>query len=212
MDGHAQCRLGCLAPVHPRSIAGLATLPLSEQHPFDYDTNLAACARGDRDALRQLYQHEGAHLLGVARRLVRDSALAEDIVHDAFIKIWAGAGSFDPVRGSARGWIFSVTRHLALNYLRGQGREVHVGDEQALDHLAAQDRTTDSLAAWESLAHAERIHACLEQLEPERRSCVIHAYVDGYSHAEISQKLATPLGTVKAWIKRSLVVLRGCMG
>jgi RNA polymerase sigma-70 factor (ECF subfamily) len=56
------------------------------------------------------------------------------------------------------------------------------------------------------------LHHCLNQLEPERRHCLIHAYVDGYSHAEISQKLATPLGPVKAWISRSLVALRGCMG
>jgi RNA polymerase sigma-70 factor (ECF subfamily) len=179
---------------------------------FDYDATLLACARGERQALQRLYEQEGARLLGVARQLVRDTGLAEDIVHDAFIKIWTGAGSFDPHRGSARGWMFSVTRHLALNYLRSQGREVQVEDSQALDALAALGSTHEDADGWEGVMHAERIHLCLEQLEPERRRCVIHAYVDGYSHAEISQKLATPLGTVKAWIKRSLVALRGCMG
>ncbi len=182
------------------------TLPAPDPS-FDYEAALLACARGERQALQQLYEQEGPRLLG----LVRDTALAEDIVHDAFIKIWTGAGSFDPLRGSARGWIFSVTRHLALNFLRNQGREVSVDDEHLLDSLAALNSTTDSVQSWDGLLHAERIHLCLEQLEPERRSCVIHAYVDGYSHAQIAQKLATPLGTVKAWIKRSLVALRGCM-
>jgi RNA polymerase sigma-70 factor (ECF subfamily) len=65
---------------------------------------------------------------------------------------------------------------------------------------------------FESLDHAGRIHRCLEQLEPERRSCILHAYVDGYTHAQISQRLGSPLGTVKAWIKRSLTALRECMG
>ncbi|MGO1269013.1 MAG: sigma factor-like helix-turn-helix DNA-binding protein, partial [Pseudomonas bubulae] len=58
----------------------------------------------------------------------------------------------------------------------------------------------------------ERIYGCLEQLDPARRSCIVHAYVDGYTHAEIANKLDTPLGTVKAWIKRSLSALRECMG
>lgn len=178
---------------------------------FDYEAALLACARGERLALQQLYEQEGPRLLGVAKQLVRDTALAEDIVHDAFIKIWTAAGSFDPQRGSARGWIFSLTRHLALNFLRNHGREVQVDDEQYLDTFAALNSTIDSGQTWDGVLHAERIHLCLEQLEPDRRRCVIHAYVDGYSHAEIAQKLATPLGTVKAWIKRSLVALRGCM-
>ncbi len=179
---------------------------------FDYAAALAACARGEREALHHLYQQESPRLLGVARQLVRDTALAEDIVHDAFLKIWAGAGSFDAERGSARGWIYSVTRHLALNYLRSHGRDVQVDDAHTLEALAEQAGSNDSAENWDGLMQSERIHGCLEQLEPERRQCVIHAYVDGYSHAEISHKLATPLGTVKAWIKRSLVALRGCMG
>ncbi|GBH13500.1 DNA-directed RNA polymerase specialized sigma subunit [Pseudomonas syringae pv. actinidiae] len=54
--------------------------------------------------------------------------------------------------------------------------------------------------------------SCMEQLEPVRRNCIFHAYVDGYSHQEIAQKIGAPLGTVKAWIKRSLTALRECMG
>lgn len=168
---------------------------------FDYEAHLAACARGERQALRDLYVQESPHLLGVAKRLVRDTALAEDIVHDAFLKIWAGAARFDPARGSARGWMFSVTRHLALNFIRDNRREVH-------GEIDVQDNTE----TFEAQAHSSRIHLCLEQLEPARRSCILHAYVDGYSHAEISLKLGTPLGTVKAWIKRSLTALRECMG
>lgn len=177
---------------------------------FDYEASLAACARGERQALQALYQQEGPRLLGVAKRLVRDTALAEDIVHDAFIKIWTGAASFDPLRGDARGWIFSITRHLALNFLRRQGREVQV-DEAAVEALHA-------LHEWpvephgEQLAQGGRILHCLELLEPARRECILKAYVDGYSHAQISHKLGTPLGTVKAWIKRSLTALRECMG
>ncbi|WP_166226196.1 sigma-70 family RNA polymerase sigma factor [Pseudomonas atagonensis] len=171
---------------------------------FDYEARLAACARGERSALRDLYVQEGPRLLGVAKRLVRDTALAEDIVHEAFIKIWNGAAGFDPARGSARGWMFSVTRHLALNLLRDQGRETPFSEEH---EVPAHDDD-----AFEAHAHSARIHRCLEQLDAQRRRCILHAYVDGYSHAQISARLDTPLGTVKAWIKRSLNALRECMG
>lgn len=169
---------------------------------FDYEACLLACAGGDQQALRRLYAQESSHLLGVALRIVRDKALAEDIVHDAFIKIWRGAGSFDASRGSARGWVFSVTRHLALNHVRNRYREVPLGDEH--EPVAATD-------TFEFSARSGQVHTCLEQLDPARRTCILHAYVDGYSHSEIALKLGTPLGTVKAWIKRSLAALRECM-
>jgi len=183
-----------------------------ESH-FDYEATLHACARGERPALQRLYVQEGARLLGVVQRIVRDSALAEDIVHDAFIKIWTRAGSYDQARGSARGWIFSVTRHLALNAVRDHAREVQLDDQQdSADHQATLEGWQDTQDAFDWRVNPGRIQFCLEQLEPVRRNCVFHAYVDGYSHQEIAQKLGAPLGTVKAWIKRSLAALRECIG
>ncbi|WP_300632944.1 sigma-70 family RNA polymerase sigma factor [Pseudomonas sp.] len=170
---------------------------------FDYEVCLLACARGDQRALQQLYEHDSSRLLGVALRITRNKALAEDIVHDAFIKIWRGASSFDPVRGSARGWVFSVTRHLALDGVRNAGRVVPLDDQY--------EPLTEPGDTVEFAARSGQIHHCLEHLDPARRSCILHAYVDGYSHSEIAQKLSTPLGTVKAWIKRSLAALRECM-
>lgn len=180
--------------------------PLSVAQPlFDYEAHLAACARGERAALQRLYEQEGARLLGVARRLVRDNALAEDVVHDAFIKVWNGAAEFDPARGSARGWIFSITRHVALDNLRRRLRETPL-DTLSETLLDIPDEGKDVLL------YTDRLHHCLAQLEPARRSCIVHAYVDGFSHGQIAQKLEAPLGTVKAWIKRSLSALRECMG
>ena len=181
---------------------------------FDYEATLAACAAGERAALQRLYAQEGGRLLGVVQRIVRDAALSEDIVHDACVNIWTRAASFDPARGSARGWIYSVARNLALNAVRDGAREVAVDEDTAatLDARA-------SLEAWHDMADAfvwqdsvGRIGPCLEQLEPVRRNCILHAYVDGLSHNEIARRLEAPLGTVKAWIKRSLAALRECMG
>jgi len=163
---------------------------------------------GERSALQALYDHEGARLLGVARRIARDDAMAEDIVHDAFIRIWTRAATFDPARGSARGWVYSLTRHLALNFIRDTRRET-VLDDAALDNLAALAPAHDDMLL---LADSAKVHRCLDRLEPAPRQCILHAYVDGCSHAEIAHLLGSPLGTVKAWIRRSLKALRECMG
>ncbi len=185
----------------------------SHESHFDYEAALDACARGERQALERLYAQESARLLGVAQRLVRDSALAQDIVHDAFIKIWTRSASFDASKGSARGWIFSITRNLALNTIRDNARQIQGDDdEQSLEAQATLEGWNQTVDSFDWRVNPGRIEFCLEQLEPVRRNCVFHAYVDGYSHQEIASKIGAPLGTVKAWIKRSLTALRECIG
>ena len=180
---------------------------------FDYADALARCARGEQAALQQLYRQEGARLLGVVMRIVKDRGMAEDIVHDACLNIWQRADSFDPERGSARTWIFSIARHLALNAIRQRDREIRV-DINDPGELADDDTYQQSLSTtaeafdWQT---GQQMDECLQQLETERRNCVLHAYVDGLSHAEIAAHTGAPLGTVKAWIKRSLLRLRECM-
>ncbi|WP_231125666.1 sigma-70 family RNA polymerase sigma factor [Vreelandella piezotolerans] len=179
---------------------------------FDYADALARCARGEHAALQRLYQQEGAKLLGVVLRIVKDRGMAEDIVHDACLNIWQRADSFDPQKGAARTWIFSIARHLALNAIRGRDREVSVdlNDPHELDDddtFQQASQVTDAFD-WQT---GQRMDECLQQLETERRNCVLHAYVDGLSHAEIAAHTGAPLGTVKAWIKRSLLRLRECM-
>ena len=181
--------------------------------PFDYDAALVACARGERQALQQIYERDGRHLLGVALRIVRQRAQAEDVLHDAFVNIWRRAASFDAGRGEGRGWVYSVVRHAALNAVRNADREVDMSDEDATakheDALAREHG--GALDAYERVDTLGRLEACLSQLEPGRRECIVLAYVDGCSHGEIAQRTRTPLGTVKAWIQRGLRALRACM-
>ena len=108
--------------------------------------------------------------------------------------------------------MFSVTRHLALNKVRNSAREVQVDDDSESHEQATLEGWQETGDAFDWRVNPGRVQSCLEQLEPVRRNCVFHAYVDGYSHQEIAQKIGAPLGTVKAWIKRSLKALRECMG
>lgn len=186
---------------------------LADDAPFDHDAELRACARGERTALQRIYEREGRYLLGVALRIVRERAGAEDVLHDAFVAIWSRAAAFDAQRGSGRGWIYSIVRHAALNHVRDGAREV-VLDEPAAAALDAQA----AAEAWHGddpfarRADLGRLGACLDGLEPARRACILHAYVEGCSHGEIAARLQAPLGTVKAWIQRGMRSLRECMG
>lgn len=192
-----------------------STLP---EHPeaalsFDYEEALRACAGGDRAALQRLYKRESRHLLGVALRIVRQRQQAEDILHDAFLNIWSKASTFDGELGSGRGWMYSVTRNLAFNAVRNGLREVSVDEEtaEALDAQNAMQAHAGTADAFETSASLGKLHHCLSRLEPARRNCILYAYVDGCSHGEIAERTQTPLGTVKAWIKRGMSVLRECM-
>lgn len=177
--------------------------------PFDHEAALLACAQGERFALRALYESEGRWLLGVALRIVRDRALAEDVLHDAFVQIWEHAGSFEPALGSARGWVYTVVRHAALKAVRDPGR-IHLldgaelaelSDAQQFSHAAPEERGLDT----------DSLERCLQRLDEARRACVVHAFVDGYTHEQIAARLNTPLGTVKSWIRRSLASLKECL-
>lgn len=171
---------------------------------------LKACAAGDRKGLALIYESEAARMVTVAERILRRHDLAEEIVQEAFLQIWNKAWQYDQSRGSARGWIFSIVRSRSLNALRDGGRE-DLTETDSLERL--QDEGADALYhdLFDQLDTASRLRACLDRLDGLRRKTVMMAYVSGYSHGEIAGRLKLPLGTAKAWIRRSLSALRECM-
>ena len=172
---------------------------------FDYESALAACARGERFALRAIYMRESRRLLGVATRLVRRRELAEEVLQDAFLQIWEKASTFDPSLGSGRGWIYSVVRYRALNEIRKDAR-MDVTEDETLHFLADQQQPVEQ-EGLDTDAFAE----CMKHLDEKRQQSIVLAFVDGYSHEQIAETLNTPLGTIKSWIRRGLTALKECM-
>jgi RNA polymerase sigma-70 factor (ECF subfamily) len=168
---------------------------------------LAACARGERPALQAIYQREAPAMIGVALRIVRRRELAEEVVHDAFVQIWRHAARYDPALGSGRGWVFAIVRNRAINTLRDSSREQPTEE----DKIAAAVEAEGAEQAFDQLAAGDALRRCLERLDPRRRMGVLLAYVEGLSHGEVAARLGVPLGTAKAWIRRSLVDLRECL-
>jgi RNA polymerase sigma-70 factor (ECF subfamily) len=167
---------------------------------------LANCATGDRAAFRKLYDGWGARLHGVALRITRDTSLAADATHDAFVQIWQQASRFDPTRGDAGAWLVSIARYRALDLVRKRGREV-LGAE--IPETA--DTGPDPLAALLTTQDGGALHRCLSQLAADRRALILLAFVEGLSHTQIAEKCRLPIGTVKSWIRRGLLGLRECL-
>jgi RNA polymerase sigma factor (sigma-70 family) len=174
----------------------------------DLNDALGQCARGDRAALRAIYDNEAPRMLGVAMRLLRRRALAEEAVHDTFLQVWRKADSFDPARGDARSWLYAILRNRALNILRGETRTDLVEDFEPMG-LASDEENAETVMM--RLSDTGSLKRCLERLEPARRQAITLAYIHGLSHGELAGRLGVPLGTIKSWIRRSLVALRECM-
>lgn len=167
---------------------------------------IARCAEGDRAAFRALYAAWSARLHGVALRITRDSGLAADATHDAFVQVWQQAAKFDAAKGEAGAWLTALARYRALDLVRRRGREV-------LGHEAAEepDQGPDPLKQLMAAADGGALHRCLERLSAERRRLVVMAFVEGLSHSQLSARLNMPIGTVKSWIRRSLLGLKECL-
>jgi RNA polymerase sigma-70 factor, ECF subfamily len=169
---------------------------------------LTACGRGNRAALRIIYEREAAAMIGVAQRIVKRRELAEEIVHDAFVQIWRHAARYDPALGAGRAWMFAIVRNRAINALRDTAREQATPEDEI---VAAIDSGHDGENAFDRLAEGSALRRCLERLDPRRRAGVLFAYVEGLSHGEIAARLGVPLGTAKSWIQRSLAQLKECL-
>ncbi len=168
---------------------------------------IARCAAQDRVAFQALYARWSGRLHGVAMRITRDPALAADATHDAFVQVWQQAGRYDAALGEAGSWLMSLVRYRALDLVRRRGREV-LGHEAIADEV---DRAPDPLGLLMASADGGALHRCLQTLNEQRRRLVVLAFVEGYSHSQLAAKLDLPIGTVKSWIRRSLLGLRECL-
>ena len=121
------------------------------------------------------------------------------------MRMWRAAGSFDPAKGSARTWLYAILRNCAISILRDESRFES-------DPEAGEDAAPATESALTRLPETSALRRCLEQLDPQRRSVVVLAYVHGLSHGELAGRLNIPLGTVKSWVRRSLISLQECMG
>jgi len=168
---------------------------------------LAQCSLGNRRAFESLYRNVSGHLFAVALRCMGQRDLAEDVVQEAFVRIWNSASQYDANLSAPMTWMVSITRNKAIDQLR-KHREEPLSDEQA---QALFDESPSAHEQMQSLRDAHALQRCLDTLEGMQRQSIVTAYFHGASHGDLVTQLAAPLGTVKSWIRRGLERLRRCL-
>jgi RNA polymerase sigma factor (sigma-70 family) len=164
---------------------------------------VALVARADDSALAELYDRFGHVAYGLALRVVRDPALAEDAVQEAFLAIWRSAARFVPERAKASTWILTLVHRRAVDVVR---REERRRSEQ-LDDAATPVGDAADDAVWLRLER-ERVQGALRQLPDAQREAIELAYYGGFTQSELAERLGEPLGTIKSRMFAGLARLR----
>lgn len=170
---------------------------------------LARTGAGDREAFRLLYGRYSAPLFSLAMRLVGNIGESEELLQDAFMKIWRNAASYDPRKSRPFTWAVTVMRRTCIDHLRKRRRipatTPLLPDDAATLDYSASDTVRQSAEARED---SERIRGALAGAPPHQRRALELALFSEMTHAEIALRLDQPVGTVKSWIRRGLLDLR----
>ena len=168
---------------------------------------LMLAAAMDRDAFAELYDATAPRLYGLAVRIVRDHALAEDVLSDVYLQVWRTAGDYDPARGTVLAWLGVMCRSRALDALRRwRGRDATGVERDSVD--LSSETPPAPLDVLEAFERGTRVHAAVAELTAVQRELVGLAYFRGYTHQELAAFLDMPLGTVKTHLHRALKALR----
>jgi RNA polymerase sigma factor (sigma-70 family) len=169
---------------------------------------VALAARSEHSALAELYDRFGRPAYGLAFRVLRDEALAEDAVQDAFLAVWRTAARFVPERGKASTWILTVVHRRAVDLVRREERRRADTLEQAPEQEAG---TAVDEEAWLRLQR-ERVQQALTRLPDQQREAIELAYYGGFTQSELAERLGQPLGTIKSRMFMGLARLRELLG
>ncbi|RIV84991.1 sigma-70 family RNA polymerase sigma factor [Aurantiacibacter zhengii] len=169
---------------------------------------MQSVADGKQEALQHVYDLTSAKLLGVIIQVVRDRETAEDVLQETYIKVWSRAGRFDRTRASPITWLCAIARNSAIDAVRKVGRRGEIGDD-ALPEIADESPDADKMLC--DAEESERLKECLDTLQQDHRRCIRMAFFRGFTHSELASRLKVPLGTMKSWIRRGLVSLKGCL-
>jgi RNA polymerase sigma-70 factor (ECF subfamily) len=170
---------------------------------------VALAARSEQSALAELYDRFGRPAYGLALRVLRDEALAEDAVQDAFLTIWRSAPRYVPERGKASAWILTLVHRRAVDLVRREQRRRADSFDPAGESSAAAPAVDEE--AWLRLQR-ERVQGALRQLPDQQREALELAYYGGFTQSELAERLGQPLGTVKSRMFLGLGRLRELLG
>ena len=176
---------------------------------------MGLAADGCMGSFETLYRLTNTRLLGIILRINRDRGESEEVLQETYVKAWRQIRQFDSSRGRAVSWLIGIARNGAIDSLRAkQSRPQSNMAFNNQDGNPYEDFASSEPGPLENLAIQRQeafVRSCLTRLPPEQRESLILAFYNGLSHQEIAQLLGKPLGTVKSWIRRSLVSLKALL-
>lgn len=171
---------------------------------------LRRCGRADEAAFAQLYDATAARVHGLAVRVVRDPAQAEEVTQEAFLDIWRTAGRYDPAKGSPLAWLLTITHRKAVDRVRAA--EAATRRDLTYHHQNQPVEHDSTAEAAQASLEAHRVRGALAHLTEVQREAVTLAYLGGYTHTEVATMLDLPVGTAKTRIRDGLIRLRDALG
>jgi RNA polymerase sigma-70 factor, ECF subfamily len=178
--------------------------------PVSLNDLLGQVAEGNQAAFGQLYDQCSARVLGLVRRLLKDSAQSEEVTQEIFLEVWQNAKRYDPAKGSATTWILTMSHRRAVDRIRSsqstRDRDTRIG---LRDMETEYDSVSESV---EIRVEHERVGQALLRLTELQRQAVTLAYYGGYSHSEVAEMLKVPIGTVKTRLRDGMIRLRDELG
>ena len=189
-------------------MAGEPGLRLVPSHDgVDVDLLVGKVARGDAQAFDQLYDELSASVYGLARRVVRDPARAEDVTQEVFLEVWRKAARFDRALGKGKTWVMTIAHRRAVDAVR-RNEAAKRSDQQGAPDEVSHDEPAD--AVIEAEEHGA-VRECLETLTDLQLESVRLAYFNGYTYNEVATLLEKPLPTIKTRMRDGLIRLRDCL-
>lgn len=170
------------------------------EHLTDEDLAIQIMA-GSEAALREVYRRHSRHVFGLALRLTRNPALAEDVTQEVFVRLWRRPAAYDPERGSIRSFLLSHTHGRSVDLIRSESarriREERDGQLAPASRASLEEEVMD-------LVQGDQVRAALATLKESERRAIELAYLGGYTYREVAQLLGEPEGTVKSRIRVGL--------
>ncbi len=180
---------------------------MNTSHSASLEELLAHSGLGDRAAFKIVYERTSAKLFGVCLRILKDRQEAEEVLQETYVKVWHNAGRYVQAKASPISWLVAIARNQSIDRLRAR-------KPQAADLDEAMERPDDGPSPEARTVASDeqrRLTACLSRLEAPHAEAVRSAFLEGYTYEELATRMDVPLGTMKSWIRRSLLKLKDCL-
>ena len=169
---------------------------------------LSRCAQGDHSAFEHLYTATKGKIFATALLILKRRDLAEEVVQEAYVRIWTRAATYDASLGSPIAWMATIARNLAINIVRRPQFEMQADDVFLMEVPAGDPSVLEEIEHSQDQTHALN---ALGNLDPMSRRLIIAAYLHGESREALSERFGIPVNTVKTWIRRGLLATRTCL-